>query len=100
LKAESGETFSDIWLLMRIDGTVVPPAVSQQLFTRGLRLKTNAEGSISLARIPPGIYDFWPYRSEAEGQMLYDAAWVIAAPISLDVVSGENSAIVRLRAVR
>jgi Carboxypeptidase regulatory-like domain len=100
LKSESGQTFSDIWLLMSIDGTIVPPAVSRQLFTRGLRLMTNAEGSISLAHIPPGTYDFWPYRSEAEGQMLYDSAWVMDAPISLDVVSGENSATVRLRARR
>jgi hypothetical protein len=100
LRSESGETFSDIWLLMSIDGTVVPPAVSQQLFTRGLRLMTNAEGSISLAHIPPGTYDFWPYRSEAEGQMLYDSAWAMNAPITLDVVSGENSATVRLRARR
>lgn len=100
LKSESGQAFSDMWLLMRIDGTVVPPAVSHQLFTRGLRLMTNAEGSISLAHIPPGTYDFWPYRSEAEGQMLYDVGWAMAAPISLDVVSGENSATVRLRALR
>jgi hypothetical protein len=100
LKSDGGAAFSDMWLLMRIDGTVVPPAVSQQLFTRGLRLMTDAEGSISLAHIPPGTYDFWPYRSEAEGQMMYDAGWVMAAPISLDVVSGENSATVRLRARR
>jgi hypothetical protein len=100
LKSESGQAFSDIWLLMRIDGTVVPPAISQQLFTRGVRLRTNAEGSISLAHIPPGTYDFWPYRSEIEGQMLYDTGWMMAAPISLDVVSGENSATVRLKARR
>ena len=100
LKSESGEAFPDVWLLMRVDGTVVPPAVSHQLFIRGLRLMTNAEGSVSLTHIPPGSYDFWPYRSEAEGQMLYDAAWGMAAPISLNVVTGENSATVRLRARR
>jgi hypothetical protein len=91
LKSESGKAFSDIWLLMRIDGTVVPPAISHQLFTRGLRLMTGVDGSISLAHIPPGTYDFWPYRWEGEGQMLYDTAWAMAAPISLNVVSGENS---------
>jgi len=100
LKSESGDAFADVWLLMRIDGTVVPPAVSHQLFTRGIRLMTNTEGSISLAHIPPGTYDFWPYRSESEGQMLYDAAPALAAPISLNVVNGENSATVRLRARR
>jgi hypothetical protein len=98
LKSERGEAFPDLWLLMRIDGTVVPPAVSRQLFARGLRLMTNAEGSISLAHIPPGTYDFWPYRSEAEGQMLYDAAPAMAAPISLNVLTGENTATVRLTA--
>ncbi len=100
LKSESGQAFSDMWLLMRIDGTIVPPAISQQLFTRGVRLMTNGEGSISLAHIAPGTYDFWPYRSEAEGQMLYDTGWMMAAPISLDVVNGENSATVRLKARR
>lgn len=98
LKSDQGEVFSDVWLLMSIDGSVVPPAVSQQLFTRGLRLMTSAAGSISLTHMPPGTYDFWPYRSEAEGQMLYDSAWAMNAPISLDVVSGENTATVRLRA--
>lgn len=34
-----------------------------------------------LAHLPPGTYDFWPYRSEAEGRMLYDTGWAMAAPI-------------------
>lgn len=76
---------------MRIDGTVVPLAVSHRLFTRGLRLMTKAEGSITVAHIHPGTYDLWPYRSEAEGEVLYDAAWVMAAPISLNVVTGGYS---------
>ena len=100
LKSESGAAFSDIWLLIRIDGMVVPPAVSHQLFTRGLRLMTNGEGSISLAHIPPGTYEFWPYRSEVEGQVLYEAAPAMAAPISLNVLTGENKATVRLKARR
>lgn len=100
LKTENGKAFSDVWLLMRIDGVVVPPAVAHQLFIRGLRLMTNPEGSISLAHIPPGTYDFWPYRWQTEGQMLYESAWAMAAPISLHVVSGENTATVRLRAMR
>jgi hypothetical protein len=100
LKSESGEAFADTWLLMSIDGVVVPPSVSRQLFTRGLRLRTDAEGSISLAHLAPGTYDFWPYRSDAEGQILYDSAPAMAAPISLKVLTGENSVTVRLRARR
>ncbi len=100
LKSEAGEAFSDLWLLMRVDGTVVPPAIARQLATRGLSLSTNTEGRITLAHIPPGTYEFWPYRSEAEGQMLYDVASGFAAPISVNVKTGENDATVRFKARR
>jgi hypothetical protein len=100
LKSESGEAFADVWLLMSIDGVVVPPGVSRQLVSSGLRLRTDATGSISLAHLSPGTYDFWPYRSDAEGQILYDSAPAMAAPISLKVLTGENSSTVRLRARR
>jgi hypothetical protein len=100
LKSENGEVFSDLWLLMRIDGTVVPPAIARQLATRGLALITDTAGSISLAHIPPGTYEFWPYRTEAEGQMLYEVAPDAEAPISVKVLTGENNATVRFQARR
>jgi hypothetical protein len=59
LKSEGGDAFSDLWLLMRIDGMVVPPAIARQLATRGLSLVTNAERRVSLEHIPPGTYEFW-----------------------------------------
>jgi hypothetical protein len=68
--------------------------------TRGLSLVTDAEGNISLAHIPPGTYEFWPYRTEAEGRLIYDIAADFAAPISLSLVTGENDATVKLRARR
>jgi hypothetical protein len=98
LKSEAGDAFSDLWLLMRIDGTVVPPAIARQLATRGLSLVTDAEGSISLAHIPAGTYEFWPYRNASEGQMIYDVAADFAAPISVNVLTGENNATIRFKA--
>ena len=98
LRSEAGEAFSAMSLLLRIDGTVVPPAIARLLGSRGFPLVTNDEGSILLQRIPPGTYDFWPYRSSAEGQMLYETAAEFEAPISLEVVAGENKATVRFRA--
>lgn len=83
---------------MRIDGTVVPPAIARQLATRGLSLITDAEGSISLAHIPAGTYEFWPYRNASEGQMIYDVAADFAAPISVNVLTGENNATIRFKA--
>ena len=100
LKSETGVAFSDLWLLMRVDGMVVPPAVARQLLTRGLSLVTDAEGTISLAHIPPGTYEFWPYRSEVEGQMIYDVSSDFAAPISVNVLTGENVATVKFKSAR
>jgi hypothetical protein len=98
LKTDTGETFSDLRLLMRIDGMVVPPEIARLLSTRGFSLMTNAEGSISLKHIPPGTYEFWPYRTTAEGQMIYDIATEFPAPISVRVLSGENNATIRFQA--
>jgi hypothetical protein len=98
LKSEAGQVFSAMSLLMRIDGVTVPPSVARRLASRGLLLVTNEEGSISLQHIPPGTYEFWPYRSGAEGQMLYETAAEFEAPISVKVLTGENNATVRFQA--
>jgi Carboxypeptidase regulatory-like domain len=100
LKSERGDSFSDLWLLMSIDGTVIPPAIARQLVTRGFSLRTDAEGSIALAHIPPGTYEFWPYRTDAEGQRIYEVAGGFAAPISVNVLNGENNATVKFQARR
>ena len=98
LKSEAGDPFPDISLLMRIDGVPVPPAIARLLGSHGLLLMTDEEGSVTLQHIPRGIYEFWPYRSSAEGQMLYETATEFAAPISVNVMKGENNATVRLKA--
>lgn len=98
LKSEAGEVFSAMSLLMRIDGIAVPPAVARLLGTRGFPLVTNEEGSIALQRIPPGTYEFWPYRTTAEGEMLYETAAELAAPIAIKVLAGANDATVRFQA--
>lgn len=98
LKSEAGEPFSAMSLLMRIDGVVVSPAIARLLSSRGFSLVTNEEGSITLQHIPRGTYEFWPYRSEMEGQLLYETALDFEAPISMKVLTGENNATVRFRA--
>jgi hypothetical protein len=98
LKSEAGMAFSDLTLLMRIDGMVVPPEIARLLASRGFPLMTNEEGKVSLARIPPGTYEFWPYRTASEGQMIYEVSSEIAAPISVRVLTGENNATVRFKA--
>lgn len=97
LKSDAGEAFSSMSLLMRIDGVVVPPAIARIIGNRGFPLVTDDDGAIALARIPPGTYEFWPYRNSAEGQMLYETAAEFDAPISVKVLTGENNATVRFQ---
>lgn len=98
LKSVEGEPFSAMSLLMRVDGVVVPPAISRTLASLGFSLMTNDEGTLSLPHIPSGRYEFWPYRSSAEGQMLYENATEFDAPIALTVEAGANNATVKFRA--
>jgi hypothetical protein len=98
LKSEAGEPFPEMNLLMRIDGVVVPPAIARLLSSRGFSLTTNDEGRVALDHIPIGTYEFWPYRTTAEGQMIYETATEFAAPISLKVLTGENNATIRFGA--
>jgi hypothetical protein len=98
LQSVAGVPFPDMSLLLRIDGTVVSPAIARLLSSSGFSLETNEEGKLALEHIPAGTYDFWPYRTTAEGQMLYETATEFAAPISLTVLTGENNATVKFRA--
>lgn len=98
LQSDAGEAFSGLRLLMRIDGIVVPPEIARLLGTRGFLLVADDEGRVSLRRIPAGTYEFWPYRTSAEGQMLYETATEFDAPISVKVLTGENNATIRFQA--
>jgi hypothetical protein len=98
LQSVAGEPFSAMSLLMRINGIAVPPAIARRISSLGFSLVTNEEGSLSLEHIPPGTYDFWPYRTAIEGQMLYETATEFAAPISVTVLTGENNATVQFEA--
>ena len=98
LKSDAGVPFPDLSLLVRLDGITVPPAIARLLAPRGLSLMTDDEGSISLPRITPGTYEFWPYRTSSEGQMIYEVSSDVQAPISVKVLAGENEATVRFKA--
>lgn len=97
LLTDTNEPLGDVSLLMRVNGEMIPPAVGRQFALRGFDLTTAEDGSVSLARIPSGTYEFWPYRGEAEGLMLYEIAGDMAAPITLNVKTGENEAKIKLR---
>jgi Carboxypeptidase regulatory-like domain len=98
LQSEGGTVFDGLMLLMRMDGTIVPPEIARRLASQGFSLTTGDDGTVTLTRIPPGTYEFWPYRTAPEGQTIHDAAAELKAPISIEVLAGENNATVRFKA--
>jgi hypothetical protein len=93
-----GEAVPNVELLMRYTGEVIPPDVSRELERQqGLFLSTDQSGSAHLRHLPPGTYEFWPYRSENEAESLLASASGFAAPIVVNAVTGENKVTVRFR---
>lgn len=96
----AGAAVPHVSLLMRYNGMIVPPAVAGFLRKQRIELSTDDHGRAKLALIPPGIYEFWPYRSEAEAEALLISAVPLAAPINIHVVPGENRVAVRFQKTR
>jgi hypothetical protein len=94
-----GEAMPGVALLMRYNGELVPPEIAAELrrAAAGWQLATGSDGRARLEPIPPGVYEFWPYASPAEAQLLIESAVGMAAPINVNVVTGENRATVRFR---
>jgi hypothetical protein len=91
-----GAALPDVGLLMRYNGELIPPEVGREIERYlGVALHTDANGTTTLPHIPPGVYEFWPYRSEGEAASIVAAA--LAAPINVNVVTGPNKATVRFR---
>lgn len=90
-RSTDGAPLPNVELLMSFNGAVVPPVVARRIgVLQGLRLMTNGDGEAVLRNIPPGWYQFWPYRGEEEAQAIL-AASSIEAPIALNVKTGENT---------
>lgn len=90
----AGEAIPNVALLMRYNGFVIPPALQRLLPIR--QPATNEEGGAMLAHIPAGVWEIWPYTSQEESEALIASAMPLA-PISVNVVTGENEVTVRFR---
>ena len=94
-----GRTMPPFSLLMRYNGELMPAEVAEEIGEiLGVRLATTAEGEALLEKIPAGSYEFWPYRTEEEAQSITAAADVTAAPIVVNVRTGENKIAVKFAA--
>ena len=83
-------------LLMRFNGELVPPVVADELQAlQGLRLMTGTDSEACLRNIPSGSYEFWPYRSASEVELIVAAGATLLAPIQVNVRVGENKIAVK-----
>lgn len=86
-------------LLMRYNGTIVPPEVAEELAAvQGLMLAKGEGSDVRLQNIPSGSYEFWPYRTSEEAEAILASADGFAAPIQINVRTGENSVAVKFAA--
>lgn len=90
----TGTAIRDVALLLRVNGELIPPEVAEEWQSyRRLSLATDAEGHLALPGVPAGVYELWPYRSEAEAERLRESA--VAAAAVVTVVPGENDVTLR-----
>lgn len=92
-KTADGKPMSDLSFLVRFDGETIPPAVAKE----ALPLRTSDKGEARIERIPPGVYELWPYRDDDEVADLLDTLGMAAAPININVTTGENRAAIRFQ---
>ncbi|HEX9983464.1 MAG TPA: carboxypeptidase-like regulatory domain-containing protein [Thermoanaerobaculia bacterium] len=87
-------------LLVRYNGELIPREVAEEL-TVAQGLKFGAGGSDSGAQmpnIPSGAYEFWPYRTGDEADAILASGAAFAAPIQVNVRTGENKIAVKFAA--
>ncbi|HKO59045.1 MAG TPA: hypothetical protein VJ276_24475, partial [Thermoanaerobaculia bacterium] len=81
-------------LLLRVDGELIPPEVTAEWEAyRNVSLATDTDGHLALPGVPAGVYELWPYRTEAEAELLQQAP--VAAPAVVTVVPGDNEVTLR-----
>lgn len=98
-RTSTGAEMPPFSLLMRYDGAVVPPEIAEALATtQGLHLAKGDGADVRLEKIPSGSYEFWPYRTSEEAEAILATADSIAAPIQIDVRTGDNSVAVQFAA--
>jgi Carboxypeptidase regulatory-like domain len=97
-KTESGAPVAGVRLLVRYDGELVPPEVAATIErAQGLAFATDDGGTATLPSLPLGVYELWPYRTQDEAAQLV-ASGPMAAPIQLQLKSGENRVTLKFRA--
>jgi hypothetical protein len=99
-ESESRQPIANVSVAMRYNRQVLPREVVHELGrTQGARTTSRADGRIVFDPMPAGLYDFWPAGSPAEMRLLV-AGIGGQAPVTMNVVPGDNVAVLTFAPVR
>ncbi|HEX6083912.1 MAG TPA: carboxypeptidase-like regulatory domain-containing protein [Thermoanaerobaculia bacterium] len=94
-KTIEGAAVPEVAFMMRFNGEVVPVDVVREMQAhQGGSLTTDDTGLARLPNVPPGFYEFWPFRTNAEADAILETAF--EPPIGFNARVGENRVTVRL----
>lgn len=94
-KTVEGAAVPEVAFMMSFNGEVVPAEVVREMQVhQGARLMTDDAGLARLPNVPPGFYEFWPFRTDDEVEAILDTAF--EPPIAFNARVGENRVVVRL----
>jgi hypothetical protein len=93
-----GDPIDGLSFLMRINGETIPPLVAETMAkVQGVSFTTVRDGAARFDAVAPGVYELWPYNNEEEVGALLESMGLAAAPINVNVTTGENRAAVRFQ---
>jgi carboxypeptidase family protein len=80
-----------VMFLLRVDGTLLPPAVVSRLATtQRLPFRTDADGRAQLGGLPSGRYDIWPIRARNDLDAILSGAASAPAATVLVAATPQN----------
>ncbi|HUR81151.1 MAG TPA: carboxypeptidase-like regulatory domain-containing protein [Thermoanaerobaculia bacterium] len=95
-KTVEGAAVPEVAFMMRFNGEVFPDEVVREMQSwQGLRLMTDDDGLARLPNVPPGFYEFWPYRGNDEVVAILESG--IDPQIGFNARVGENRVTVRFQ---
>jgi hypothetical protein len=97
---DRGDPIPNVRFLMRMDGEVIPPAVTAFAeMVSGFRARTDARGVAMLEHLPPSFLELWPLRTRPEIQDVL-ASVSARAPVQIGLQPGKNSAVMTFQRKR
>jgi hypothetical protein len=87
-RTTTGEAAANVALLLKFNGTIVPPAVTACLQRTAGSFRTDVAGQVTLRLLPSGMYGIWPYQTPEERDAIVRGLANAAAPVEVALTPG------------